>query len=157
MNRRHLIRTAAATATTLTAAASLAAAGSSTPAKSAGHAGHAGHAALMATPHGPLVASVTHCIVIGEACLTHCLQMLSAGEKAMAECAMSVQQTLAVCTALQKLALQGSAHTRRQAALAAEVCAECEKICRKFPDMPDCVACADACADCVQACRKTAA
>lgn len=148
MNRRHLLRSSALL-----------------PAAGLTLVGMAGCAPMARAPQPPqagaasadLIAATGVCITRGETCLTHCVEMLGRGESAMAECAATVRQTLAACTALQKLAAQRSVHTARMAAVVARICDDCEQACRKHPDMPECVACADACADCAQACRKAAA
>ena len=88
----------------------------------------------------------------------HCLVLLGKGDKEMAACAQSVNQLLAVCAALQKLAGQDSRYTPGFARLAAEVCADCEKECRKHENKhAECKACADSCAACVLECRTLAA
>lgn len=149
MERRELLKTAAVA--TLALAAS--------PAARAGeHDHHHQHAA--ANKYAGLASSSGDCIQTGEACLAHCLVLLG-GEgdnKAMAACGQSVSELIAVCTALQKLALQQSKNTLRMAKLTAEICADCEKECRKHEKKhAECKACADACASCLKECQKLAA
>lgn len=102
-----------------------------------------------------LAKSAAACVSTGEACLAHCHEML-ASSPAMAACAKTVSELLAVCTALQKLASQNAPSLAKQAAVAADVCKRCEAECRKFAAMPPCKACADACAACAAECAKFA-
>jgi Cys-rich four helix bundle protein (predicted Tat secretion target) len=105
-----------------------------------------------------LLAAASDCIVKGDACLAHCLVLLGEGNKEMAACAQSVNQMLAVCTALQKLASQESAYLPALARLAGDVCKDCEKACRKHEKKhAECKACADACAECLKQCQALAA
>lgn len=106
----------------------------------------------------PLAASAGDCIATGEACLAHCLVLLGQGDTVMAACAQSVNELLAVCAALQKLALQNAKHAVSFARVAADVCADCEKECRKHEKKhAECKACADSCAACLKECRKLTA
>ncbi|MEX8503437.1 MAG: four-helix bundle copper-binding protein [Leptothrix ochracea] len=109
-------------------------------------------------PTRALIASASDCVIKGEACLAHCLQLLGDGDKEMAACAQSVNQMLPVCTALQKLASQDSKYLKAYAALAAQVCEDCEKECRKHEKKHDeCKACAESCAACLKECKAYAA
>lgn len=156
MDRRNLIQSGALAASALVA---LAARAQQTAAQGGGHEHHHHHHG-----HGGggkydmLMKSTAHCAMTGEACLAHCLVLLGQGEKEMAGCATSVNQLLAACGALQKLAGQNSPYTARFAGLVGQMCADCEKECRKHENRhAECKACADACADCLQECRKVAA
>lgn len=101
-----------------------------------------------------LARSAADCLTTGEACMAHCHVLLSEGDKVMAACAQSVNQLLAVCAALQKLAAQQSPHTKAMARLAMEVCLECEKECRKHEKKhQECADCADSCAGCAKECK----
>ncbi len=105
-----------------------------------------------------IIAASADCLKTGEACLAHCLYLLGNGDKSMAACAQSVNELLATCTALMKLAGQDSRFVPAFAKLAADVCASCEKECRKHADHhEECKACAESCATCVKECRKLAA
>ncbi len=76
----------------------------------------------------------------------------------MAACAQSVSELLATCEALMKLAIQNSAFTPALAKVSADVCASCEKACRKHEKKHlECKACADACAACLKECQTLAA
>lgn len=150
MDRRTLLQTA-----TLTALAGLAgtAQATSPPVRAHQHHHHGGDSRF-----GKLASSAGHCISTGETCLARCLVLLGQGDKEMAACGQSVSELLAVCTALQKLALQESNHTAALARMALAVCEECEKECRKHEKKhKQCKDCADACADCTRQCKQLAA
>ena len=117
---------------------------------------HHDHGA-MKNPYAALIASSSDCLKTGEACLAHCLVLLGQGDKVMASCAQSVNGLLAICSTLGRLAGQNSKHTLALAKVAADVCAECEKECRKHDKHAECKACADACASCLKECKKLSA
>jgi Cys-rich four helix bundle protein (predicted Tat secretion target) len=150
MDRRTLVQGGALSALSTLAAA--AAAATPAPAKTATP-DHSHHA------HGggknkALIDSSAACVTTGEACLAHCLVLLGQGEKEMAACATSVNQLLAVCGALHRLAAQGASQLVAFAKVAASVCEECEKECRKHEKKhAECKACGDACADCAKNCK----
>lgn len=105
-----------------------------------------------------LIASASDCLTKGEACLSHCLVLLGDGEKEMAACARSVNQMLAICTALHKVAVQDGSMLPAMAKVAAQTCEACEKECRKHAKKhAECKACADSCADCLKQCKAIAA
>jgi Cys-rich four helix bundle protein (predicted Tat secretion target) len=148
MNRRDWIQGSALAATTLAALGARAQAGG----------GHEHHHHGGGAGHADLIRATAACSTTGEACLAHCLVLLGQGDKEMAGCAISVNQLLAACGALQKLAGQDSPYTGKFAGLVGQMCADCEKECRKHAGKHEqCKACADACADCVKACKAAAA
>jgi len=55
-------------------------------------------------PYAALALAASDCLQKGQACLSHCLVLLGEGDKAMAGCAQSVNQMLALCAAVQQLA-----------------------------------------------------
>lgn len=145
MERRELLKTFAA--------AAVGAISSTAMAEEHDH--HHHHEAVK--PYAGLAASSADCLQTGEACLAHCLVLLGQGDKVMAACAQSVNELLAVCSTLQKLANQDSKRTPQFAKLAADVCADCEKECRKHEKKhAECKACADSCAACLKECQKLA-
>jgi Cys-rich four helix bundle protein (predicted Tat secretion target) len=148
MERREMLKT-------LGAAMAAAIAGSALAAEQEQHDhSHHDHAA-MTNPYAALIASSSDCLKTGEACLAHCLVLLGQGDKEMAACAQSVNGLLAICGTLGKLAGQNSKHTVALAKVAADVCTECEKECRKHEKKhAECKACADACASCLKECKK---
>ncbi|WP_295009149.1 four-helix bundle copper-binding protein [uncultured Dechloromonas sp.] len=147
MERREVLKTVAATVAGAISSAALA----------ADHDHH--HApAGMAPRNAGLIAASADCLKTGEACLAHCLYLLGNGDREMAACAQSVNELLASCTALMKLAGQDSKHVPGFAKLAAEICASCEKECRKHEKHhAECKACADSCAACLKECKRALA
>jgi Cys-rich four helix bundle protein (predicted Tat secretion target) len=145
MNRRDLLQTATLVALSAVATSTLAAD------EHAHH--HAGAAKFK-----PAQDAAGVCIAKGEQCLAHCLMLLGDGDKSMAECAKTVNQMLATCTALQKLAAQQSSMTPAMAKVALDACSECEKECRKHEKKhAECKACAESCAECGKQCKAIAA
>lgn len=109
-------------------------------------------------PDAALAAAVADCVQKGQVCLDHCLDLLGKGEKDMAACAKSVNQMLALCTALQQLTNQQSSYLPKLAAIAMEACQACEKECKKHADRHEaCKACGESCAACYRECKKIAA
>lgn len=141
----------------------LLAAGAATLAAASGAAGAADEHEHMhhhhgAAPNHGLIDATAECTKVGQACLAHCLVLLGQGETEMAPCAQSVSQMLAVCGALQQLAAQQSKQLPRLAALAADLCKDCEAECRKHEQKhAECKACAEACSACQKECRAIAA
>ena len=114
---------------------------------------HAHHEHVAA--HGALVAAAYDCIKNGQLCLSHCLESFTTGDTTLATCAKSVDQMLATCGALAKLAAAGSPHTAAAAKLALAICKDCEKECRKHADQhATCKACAESCKACAEECEK---
>ncbi|MBF8740661.1 four-helix bundle copper-binding protein [Pseudomonas guariconensis] len=121
------------------------------------HESHHEHGAIDGKDFAGLVSTSADCLKTGEACLAHCITLLSQGDKEMAACAQSVSELLATCDALMKLAAQKSKFTPVMAKVTAEVCTSCEKQCRKYEEMQaECKACADSCAACVKECNALA-
>ena len=105
-----------------------------------------------------LIDSTGDCIAKGETCLAHCLVLLGDGDKSMAGCSKAVNQMLALCGALQKVAAQGSKLTPALARVALDACTECEKECKKHEDKhAECKACRQSCLDCIKQCKAAIA
>lgn len=105
-----------------------------------------------------LTDAAAHCLSRGEICLDHCHDLLEQGDRTMAPCARSVNEMLAICTALHRVAAQNAASLKQMAAIAADVCKRCEDECRKHANKhPECKDCADACVSCGKECKKVAA
>jgi Cys-rich four helix bundle protein (predicted Tat secretion target) len=119
---------------------------------------HQHHAHHGGGKYAALVNSSSDCGHIGQTCLAHCFVVLGEGEKELAACAASVNQLLAACDALMKLAASNSKYVPKMAALTETVCLDCEKECRKHEKKhQECKDCADACAACAKECKKAAA
>lgn len=105
--------------------------------------------------HINLATSAADCLQKGQVCLNHCLELLGQGEKDMAACAKSVNQMLALCGALQQLANQGSKQLSKLAAIALDVCQQCQEECKKHANKHEsCKACGESCAACAKECKK---
>lgn len=109
-------------------------------------------------PDAALAKAVADCIQKGQVCLDHCLELLGDGNAEMAACSKSVNQMLALCTAVQQLANQNSRHLPKLAAVAMAACRDCEDECKKHADKhAACKACGESCAACYKECQKVAA
>ncbi|MEM6294687.1 MAG: four-helix bundle copper-binding protein [Myxococcota bacterium] len=96
----------------------------------AGHEGHEGHGAAAGEGGDmDLVNTVADCIAAGQACLAHCIRLLSTGDKSMGDCAKSVNDMLAVCRASESLAAANSKHLEGIAKLCIDTCSDCAKAC----------------------------
>ncbi len=105
-----------------------------------------------------VINAAADCISKGEICLAHCLVLLGDGDKAMASCAKSVSQMLALCGALQKVAAQSAPQTKALAKVALDACSECEKECKKHADKhAECKECRESCLECIKQCKAVAA
>ena len=119
---------------------------------------HSHHQHGAGAKYQPLIDATGACIAKGEVCLAHCLTLLGDGDKSMAGCAKAVNQMLALCSALQKLAAQNAPQAKALAKVALEGCTECEKECKKHADKhAECKACAESCAECIKQCKAFAA
>ena len=101
--------------------------------------------------------STSHCVSTGDACMRHCLGMLSMKDTSMAGCTNAAYQMMAACGALRTLAAVNSPYVPALAKVIAQVCADCQKECEKFPDVAECKACGDSCKTCAEECRKIGA
>ena len=100
-----------------------------------------------------IVEAALKCLSVGEACASHCIEMLGRGKKDMADCLASVRVNLAACQALVTVAGSSSKRLKSFAAVCADICADCAKECEKHIKMPECKACMDACLECEKVCR----
>jgi Cys-rich four helix bundle protein (predicted Tat secretion target) len=104
-----------------------------------------------------LSAATADCIQKSQVCLSHTIMLMGAGDKDMAACAQSVNEVLAICSALQSLANQESEFLPKLAALAVAACKKCEDECAKHKEHEVCKACGESCAACAKECKKIAA
>jgi Cys-rich four helix bundle protein (predicted Tat secretion target) len=142
MTRRELIGFAGAATVVLAADQALAQQKKDAKKPAATDNPHAHHA----MGDNALTAAASECVQRGEACLAHCISMLSDGKTEMAACAKSVADMLASSRALLSLAAAGSKHAKAQAKVAAEIARDCEAECKKHSEHPTCKACAECCA-----------
>jgi|LauGreDrversion4_2_1035121.scaffolds.fasta_scaffold356714_2 Cys-rich four helix bundle protein (predicted Tat secretion target) len=152
MIRRDMLLGSGAVALAMTAGQVMAQAKSATKAKEPEKGGHHHHGG---SAFSAVMISSGICVEKGQVCLSHCIMLMGEGDKAMAACAKSVSQLLAVCTSLQQLAAQESPYIRDMARIAARVCKDCEAECKKHADKhAACKDCLEACADCRKECEK---
>jgi len=111
------------------------------------------HSHMHGSPLQGLIAATADCAAKGQSCVAHCLVLLADGDKAMARCAQSVNQTIALCNALESLAAQQSALVPALAKVTLEACEQCEKECRKHLQHAQCKACAESCVACIKECK----
>lgn len=98
------------------------------------------------------------CIEVGEECLAHCLQQLSAGDTSLAGCAKSVSVMLPMCHALVTAAAQSAPRLKEIARVCGQVCRDCEASCKPHAGHHDiCRRCMEACRNCAAACEKASA
>jgi Cys-rich four helix bundle protein (predicted Tat secretion target) len=94
------------------------------------------------------------CVGAGEACLQHCLTLLASGDKTLGDCALLVNQMLAVCRAVGPIVEANGKYVRSIAQLCLEVCTDCERVCRQHAEHHAiCKTCADSCAAVVAAAK----
>ena len=109
---------------------------------------HAHHHHVSDNAYQGLISATADCGAKGQACVSHCLDLLGQGEKEMAACAKSVSQMLALCGALESLAIQQSGYVPGLIKTALDSFQACEKECRKHEKKhTQCKDCADACAN----------
>lgn len=102
--------------------------------------------------------AAAHCISAGQVCLDHCIRLLSAGDTSMKDCAVNVNQMLALCGALQNLAAQNSPLTPKLAKVCEEACHRCAEACKVHAGHhAECKACYESCLECAAQCKKIAA
>lgn len=105
--------------------------------------------------YGKALMSAIHCKLAAELCSGHCIAELTKGDKSLGECASSVNEVIAACEAFIKLASQGSAFTKKYAALCEEICTSCAKVCKKHADHhKECKDCMDSCLACAKEMAK---
>lgn len=115
--------------------------------------GHSGHAS--AHKHQALIDAALHCVNKGEVCIDHCIALLSKGDTSLKDCIRSVSAMLPMCGALAKLAALDAPRLKEFARVCRDVCADCEKECKKHQDHHAlCKACAESCAACIKECEK---
>ncbi|WP_334149687.1 four-helix bundle copper-binding protein [Hyphomicrobium sp.] len=118
----------------------------------AGH-DHGGH--KPDTQHQAVIDSAMDCVAKAEACVAHCIASLAKGDTSLAECLKSVLAMMPMCAAVARLAALDAPRLKDVAKLCADICADCEKVCRKHEaHHAVCKACADSCARFVKESRK---
>lgn len=107
------------------------------------------------TQHQAVIDSAMECVAKAEACVPHCVALLAKGDTSLAECLESVLAMMPMCTAVARLAALDAPRLKDVAKLCADICVDCEKVCRKHEaHHAVCKACADSCARFVKESRK---
>ena len=102
-----------------------------------------------------VVDTALDCVKKGQACIEHCLELFKIGDTSVAECANTVQEMLAICTAISQMASYRSKYLPDLAKVCINVCEDCENECRKHEKMhAACKACANSCEECIKECKK---
>ncbi|HEY8076377.1 MAG TPA: Csp1 family four helix bundle copper storage protein [Labilithrix sp.] len=107
--------------------------------------------------HGdPSIFEAAHgCIEKGDACVAHCIMLLSSGDTSMAECIKASRDMHAVMIGLAAVAASGNPRLPAYAKMAMEFCRDCEAACRKHADHHVvCKECMDACGRTIAACQR---
>ena len=152
MNRRELLGVAAA-GVSLAVAANAALAQEHQHMEHSEHMDSAAHDAHLR--YVKLSETARNCVAAGDACVSHCLTLFTAGDTSVAACAKSVYQMTAVCEGLARLASANSEHLVAFAKICQEVCLDCEKECRKHEkEHATCKSCAESCKACAEECKK---
>ncbi len=86
--------------------------------------------------------------------MNHCFDVLGTGDTSLVECAKSVKELSFICESTFKAASNDSKYLKGLVAVAAKVCADCEKECSKHKKHKTCLDCADACLACLKECKK---
>ncbi|MGA7329579.1 MAG: four-helix bundle copper-binding protein [Rhodomicrobium sp.] len=117
------------------------------------HGDHATHMGLQ-----KLSAAARNCVSSGDACVSHCLGLMAAGDDSVSACAKSAYQMVAMCEAVARLAAANSTHLPQLAKLAHITCLDCEAECRKHEnEHAVCKTCAESCAACAEECKNYSA
>jgi Cys-rich four helix bundle protein (predicted Tat secretion target) len=93
-------------------------------------------------------------IKMGEICNQHCMHMFQMGDTTLADCAIAVQEFIAVSQAVMKLASHNSKHLNCFVEASIYVAESCEKECLKFDQHIQCSDCATACRDYIDYCKE---
>jgi len=101
-----------------------------------------------------LIDTFLECIKMGEICNQHCMHMFQMGDTTLADCSISVQELIAMSTAVLKFAANNSENLNCVLNAAVEVVKSCETECLKHDKHIQCRDCAEACRDCIDFCTE---
>lgn len=151
MDRRDFVLGAGLSLTTTAAVAAGAGAATATD-----HAEH--HHGAAPAGENKLAHAASHCVQAADACIAHCLDLLSTGDGTLGACARSATALRAVCDTLAQLAAQPSSPLLvRYAAVAKLYCDDCAAECRRHADRhAACRVCLEACEACAKECAALA-
>jgi Cys-rich four helix bundle protein (predicted Tat secretion target) len=98
------------------------------------------------------------CIKKGEACTSHCLDMIAGGDTSMKNCLPTLANMMAACTAISKIASYDSAKPetiKHLATVCADLCKDCSDACKVHAEHHAvCKTCMEACNKCADACTE---
>lgn len=118
-------------------------------------AGSANAREFSGSAYAKLARAARECSASGSACINECIIDLRNESLMLVECLARLQELVASCDALAKMASLGTKHLAAFAAVTKEVCAYCEEECRKHQDHhPSCGECADSCVECARECDR---
>ena len=117
------------------------------------------HAAMMAGAVAPrkydaLIPAYQECTRAAEVCISHCQQLLAAGDQGLGPCLAAALDVETVCTAVLKLAGLNSHFTPALAQQSVAVMQACVEACREHAaHHAPCKACHDACLRAIDAAK----
>ncbi|MDX8412829.1 MAG: four-helix bundle copper-binding protein [Mariprofundales bacterium] len=104
--------------------------------------------------HAKMTDAINHCVLAGNDCIAHCLDLIKNGDNTIIDCLRSTEQMRAFCQAHAYLSAADSPHLNDICRLAIKICGDCSKACDKHAEKHAiCKACRDACDACVKACK----
>jgi Cys-rich four helix bundle protein (predicted Tat secretion target) len=105
--------------------------------------------------HHKLAATAGDCVLKGQECVDHCINVIKAGDVSIADCMRSVEELIAACNALRVLTISNSKNLRVLARAVDAVCQTCEIECRKHERHEACKICGESCLACSKEIRAT--
>ncbi len=102
-----------------------------------------------------VAATAADCVLKGQECIDHCINVVKAGDISIADCMRSVEGLIAACNALRVLTIANAKDLPQFAKAVRAICLSCETECRKHEKHPQCKACGESCAACAEAIRAT--
>jgi Cys-rich four helix bundle protein (predicted Tat secretion target) len=107
--------------------------------------------------YASVLSATSDCIVSANLCLSHCLILLSKGEKEMAECASAVVEMKALCESYIVLASKESKLLSSFTKICIQACSICEKACGRHAEKhSECKDCMEQCQNCIKEMKAVA-
>ncbi len=107
-------------------------------------------------PHLDLSLAASACVVNGERCIDHCLDLLRNGDETMHPCSKAAHDMTAICRAMVTLAASKSPMLKKYMAICKEACETCAAACEKHTMHEPCKRCAESCRACIAAMKAVA-
>jgi Cys-rich four helix bundle protein (predicted Tat secretion target) len=105
--------------------------------------------------HQDLVDAALECVAKGQACISHCLDLMASGDTSVAECTKSANLMTPFCDTFARFAVADSALLKDMAKMCVMVCENCEKMCHEHEDEHvECFECAQACRNSIKICGR---